>query len=96
MEEGHARAVVKELATDWSIEIAPNLRGEFQLQNALNAVAATRWLQQRGYRITDEAIQELPTQVVGARPTYRKTASASGCIWMVRIILRRRESSRRF
>ena len=55
-ENGCVRAVVREKATGWSVEIAPRLAGKFQLQNALNAVAAARHLQSRGYRISDEAI----------------------------------------
>ena len=35
---------VTELASGWSIEIAPRLPGRFQLQNALSAVAAARLL----------------------------------------------------
>src|SRR5213594_4331488 len=39
-------------------EIAPSLPGRFQLQNALNAVAAARQLQNCGFRIPDEAITQ--------------------------------------
>jgi dihydrofolate synthase / folylpolyglutamate synthase len=53
---GHVRAQVTEVASGWSIELAPSLPGRFQLQNALNAVAAARLLQQRGFRISDESI----------------------------------------
>jgi dihydrofolate synthase / folylpolyglutamate synthase len=53
---GHARARVTEVASGWSVELAPSLPGRFQLQNALNAVAAARLLQQRGFRISDESI----------------------------------------
>jgi dihydrofolate synthase/folylpolyglutamate synthase len=56
MENGCNRAIVRENASDWSIEIAPRLPGRFQVQNALNGVAAARYLQERGYRISDEAI----------------------------------------
>jgi dihydrofolate synthase/folylpolyglutamate synthase len=56
MENGCARAQVTEAASGWSCELAPQLPGRFQLQNALNAVAAARLLQQRGYRIGDQAI----------------------------------------
>ena len=38
-------------------ELAPRLPGRFQLQNALNAVAAARVLAGRGYRISDDAIE---------------------------------------
>ena len=52
----HIRAQVTEIASGWSIELAPSLPGRFQLQNALNAAAAARLLQQRGFRISDESI----------------------------------------
>jgi len=54
--DGRLHARVKEEASGQTFEIAPSLPGRFQLQNALNAVAAARLLQQRGFRITDEAI----------------------------------------
>ena len=53
---GHVRAQVTEIESGWSIELAPSLPGRFQLQNALNAVAAARLLQQKGFRISDESI----------------------------------------
>ena len=56
IDNGHACAQVTEVASGWSIELAPSLPGRFQLQNALNAVAAARLLQQRGFRISDESI----------------------------------------
>jgi dihydrofolate synthase/folylpolyglutamate synthase len=58
MENGCSRASVTEVESGWSIELAPRLPGKFQIQNSLNAVAAARHLQQRGYRISDEAIAE--------------------------------------
>jgi len=58
MQDGFASARVTETASGWSIDMAPRLAGRFQLQNALNAVAAARLLQNRGYRITDEAIAQ--------------------------------------
>jgi dihydrofolate synthase / folylpolyglutamate synthase len=51
------RARVIETATNWSCEIAPQLRGRFQLRNALNAVAAARALEERGFRIGNETIE---------------------------------------
>jgi len=54
--DGRLHARVKEEASGQTFEITPSLPGRFQLQNALNAVAAARLLQQRGFRITDEAI----------------------------------------
>jgi dihydrofolate synthase / folylpolyglutamate synthase len=56
VENGRVRAQVTEVATGWSIELAPSLPGRFQLQNALNAVAAARLLQQRGFRVSDDSI----------------------------------------
>ncbi|MGH9741912.1 MAG: bifunctional folylpolyglutamate synthase/dihydrofolate synthase [Candidatus Acidiferrum sp.] len=56
VESGCSRAIVTEIASGWSLELAPRLPGKFQIQNALNAVAAARYLQQRGYRISDDAI----------------------------------------
>jgi dihydrofolate synthase/folylpolyglutamate synthase len=56
VQDGCARARVTELASCWSVELAPRLPGRFQLHNALNAVAAARLLQARGYRISDDAI----------------------------------------
>jgi dihydrofolate synthase/folylpolyglutamate synthase len=56
VENGHARAKITEIASGWSIDLAPSLPGRFQLQNALNALAAVRLLQQRGFRISDESI----------------------------------------
>jgi dihydrofolate synthase / folylpolyglutamate synthase len=57
-EDGCVRARVTECKTGWTAEIAPRLPGRFQLQNALNAVAAARVLRQRGFRITDEAMTQ--------------------------------------
>jgi dihydrofolate synthase / folylpolyglutamate synthase len=56
VESGRVRAQVTEVATGWSIELVPSLPGRFQLQNALNAVAAARLLQERGFRVPDESI----------------------------------------
>jgi dihydrofolate synthase/folylpolyglutamate synthase len=58
VENGLFRGRVTENASGWSIEIAPSLPGRFQLHNAVTAVAATRLLQERGYRIPVEAIIE--------------------------------------
>ncbi len=54
MQDGCVRAHVTELASGWTIDLAPRLPGRFQLQNALNAVAAARRLGERGFRISDE------------------------------------------
>ncbi len=56
IENGCSRAAVIENATGWSIGLAPRLPGRFQIQNCLNAVAAARYLQNRGYLISDDAI----------------------------------------
>jgi dihydrofolate synthase/folylpolyglutamate synthase len=47
-----------EVASGWTVDVAPSLPGRFQLQNALNAVAAARLLRQRGFRIGDEDIAQ--------------------------------------
>jgi dihydrofolate synthase/folylpolyglutamate synthase len=57
-QKGRARAHITEISSGNSLEIAPSLPGEFQLQNALNAVAAARLLQTRGFHISDDAIME--------------------------------------
>jgi len=56
VEEGCVHAKVEDLATGRMYELAPRLPGRFQLQNALNATAAARLLQERGYRMSDENI----------------------------------------
>jgi len=58
MQDGCVRAHVTESNSGWSIEVAPRLPGRFQLQNALNAVAAARMLQERGFRISDQDIAQ--------------------------------------
>src|SRR6202035_2813406 len=56
VENGCVRATVKEIASRKTLSLEPRLAGRFQLQNALNAVAAARILQNRKYRITDDNI----------------------------------------
>src|SRR5277367_947945 len=56
MQDACVRAQVTEISSGASFEIAPRLAGHFQLENALNALAATRLLTQKGFRIADEAI----------------------------------------
>ena len=56
VENGCARAAVIEIISGNTFSLEPRLAGRFQLQNALNAVAAARILQNRIYRITDENI----------------------------------------
>jgi dihydrofolate synthase/folylpolyglutamate synthase len=55
-ENGCSRASVTENESGWSFTLAPQLPGRFQIQNSLNAVAAARYLQNRGYRLSDDAI----------------------------------------
>jgi dihydrofolate synthase / folylpolyglutamate synthase len=57
MEEGCARAQVTEIATNSRISVALALPGGFQLQNALNAIAAACLLQSKGFRIDNEDIE---------------------------------------
>ncbi len=56
LQNGFARARVIEADSGKSLEIAPSLPGRFQLQNAVNGVAASHVLQNRGFRIPDDAI----------------------------------------
>jgi dihydrofolate synthase/folylpolyglutamate synthase len=56
MQAGRVRAI--EADSGKIFEIAPSLLGRFQLQNALNAVAAARLLQNRGLQIPDDAITQ--------------------------------------
>lgn len=53
---GRLRATVQERSTGWTLEMAPALPGRFQLQNALNAVAAARYLATQGFPISDKSI----------------------------------------
>jgi dihydrofolate synthase / folylpolyglutamate synthase len=57
-QDGFVRARVTDTASRTTFEIAPNLPGRFQLENAMNGLAAARFLQQRGFRISNEAITE--------------------------------------
>jgi dihydrofolate synthase/folylpolyglutamate synthase len=57
-ENGCSRASVTENASGWSFKLSPQLPGKFQIQNSLNAVAAARYLQNHGYRISDHAIAQ--------------------------------------
>jgi dihydrofolate synthase/folylpolyglutamate synthase len=58
MENGCVRARITEIASGWSAKLAPQLAGRFQLQNAINAVAAARTLSARGYRIPENAMEQ--------------------------------------
>ena len=57
MEEGRVRASAREISSGAQLKIAPQLAGRFQLQNALNAIAAARILHSAGVRISDSAIE---------------------------------------
>lgn len=57
-QDGQFRASVTEISSGDSFEIAPSLPGRFQLQNALNALAAARYLTNRGFRISATDITE--------------------------------------
>lgn len=56
LKDGCVRARVRDAATGAAWEIAPRLPGRFQLQNALNAVAAARELHTCGESIPDSEI----------------------------------------
>ncbi|HYA63442.1 MAG TPA: cyanophycin synthetase, partial [Candidatus Sulfotelmatobacter sp.] len=57
IESGCVRAMVTEASSGTQFSLVPRLPGRFQLQNALNAVAAARLLQARDFRITKENIE---------------------------------------
>jgi len=56
-ERGCVSAAVKVVETGEELQIELRLPGRFQLQNALNAAAAARILQARGFRVTNENIE---------------------------------------
>lgn len=55
---GFFRARVAELSSGETFDLAPSLPGRFQLQNALNALGAARYLASRGFRISTNDITE--------------------------------------
>ena len=57
-QNGFFRTRVTELSSGETFDAAPNLSGRFQLQNALNALAAARYLTGRGFRISADDIIE--------------------------------------
>jgi len=57
MEGGCVRASVTEPATGAQFSLALQLPGRFQLQNALNAIAAARLLQEKQFRISNQDIE---------------------------------------
>src|SRR5882762_8851683 len=58
MQTGRVHARVVETDSGKIFELAPNLPGRFQLENALNAIAAVRLLCERGFRISSDAITQ--------------------------------------
>jgi dihydrofolate synthase/folylpolyglutamate synthase len=54
---GCGRAIVTDTSSNAEFRLSPRLAGRFQLQNALNAVAASQVLHEAGYRITRENIE---------------------------------------
>jgi dihydrofolate synthase/folylpolyglutamate synthase len=56
IQEGSVHAHAIDTDSGKSFELVPSLPGRFQLENALNAVAAARILQNRGFQILDDAI----------------------------------------
>jgi len=64
MQDGFPGARVTELSSGDSFDLAPNLPGRFQLENALNAVTAARCLRQSGFRISDLAITDGLAQTI--------------------------------
>jgi dihydrofolate synthase / folylpolyglutamate synthase len=58
VEDGCVRAEVVKIDGRAKFRIAPKLRGRFQLDNAINAIAAVLALQARGGKIVDEAIEQ--------------------------------------
>ena len=57
-QDGFFHARVTELSSGDSFDLATSLPGRFQLQNALNALAAARYLAKRGFRISADNITE--------------------------------------
>ena len=57
-EEGCVRAKVTEIRSGWQFQVAPKLRGQFQLENAINAIAVARTLKERREKISEAAIEQ--------------------------------------
>lgn len=57
-QDGFFCARVTELSSGESFDLAPSLPGRFQLQNALSALTAARYLAKRGFRISASDITE--------------------------------------
>jgi dihydrofolate synthase/folylpolyglutamate synthase len=58
MEDGRVRAVAREISSGNKYHLNPRLAGRFQLQNALNAVAAAYVLQSQGFKIAAATIEQ--------------------------------------
>ena len=63
-EEGCVRAEVIELKGGTKFHVAPQLRGRFQLGNAINAIAVAKLLNEHGARISSEKIEQGITNAV--------------------------------
>jgi dihydrofolate synthase/folylpolyglutamate synthase len=57
-QDGRFDADVTELSSSTSFHVFPSLPGHFQLENALSALAAARYLQEQGFRISNEVIEQ--------------------------------------
>src|SRR6202048_1644343 len=53
---GTISATIEEISSGWSLDISPSLAGQFQVQNALSAVAVARLLATGGLHISNDAI----------------------------------------
>jgi dihydrofolate synthase/folylpolyglutamate synthase len=58
MEEGCVRADVVEVNSGEKFHVTPQLRGKFQLGNAVNAIAVAQMLNERGEKISRAAIEQ--------------------------------------
>jgi len=62
--DGCVRADVVDVKSGTRFRVAPNLRGRFQLGNAVNAIAVVETLRVRGGKISDAAIEQGITNAV--------------------------------
>ena len=58
VQEGCVQATIHEIATGEEFRLRSRLPGRFQLQNAMNALAAARILQAKNYRISNQNISD--------------------------------------
>jgi dihydrofolate synthase/folylpolyglutamate synthase len=56
MQEGRLSVRATEISSGTPFRVSPALAGRFQLENALSGLTAARYLQRRGYRISNDAI----------------------------------------